>query len=226
MKKNIFLSVIMLLATMFVTSCNKDGWVEKINQEDAKYMAENYANDDYQWLECCIDFVDFLDEDNGHEVASVANIYKIVTAVDSANFVEKVVLIAHTRDTMVTEERYGIWVGDNRMDTFAPFKVNLEKALSQMYKANCPKPHSRHCVIRKEVGPKDCNPQYIFGNKQCQVYVDVVTGSVSSTNPVFDGFDVNDTIMVDTLDVNDTIIEDTVTTTDTIPVFGYIVPED
>ena len=220
MKKKIFLSVIMFLAAMFVTSCNKNSWVEKINQEDAKYMAENYANDDHQcqWLECCIDFVDFLDEDNGHEVTSVTNIYKIVTSVDSANFVEKVVLIAHTKDTMIVDEKCGIWVGDNRMDIYAPFDINLEKALSQMYKANCPKPHSRHCVIRKEVGPKDCNPQYIFGNQQCQVYVDVMTGSVSATNPVFDGFD--------KLDVNDTIMADTVVTADTIPVFGYIVPED
>ena len=105
MKKNIFLSVIMFLAAMFVTSCNKDGWVEKINQEDAKYMAENYANDDYQWLECCIDFVDFLDEDNGHEVAGVANISTLVTVIDSSTFTDTDVMIAPTNDTLQDEDK-------------------------------------------------------------------------------------------------------------------------
>ena len=53
--------------------------------------------------------------------------------------------------------------------------------------ANCPKPHSKKCTLRKELGPNgaDVNAQYIFGNSEQQVYVDAVTGKVSLTNPVY-----------------------------------------
>jgi hypothetical protein len=43
-------------------------------------------------------------------------------------------------------------------------------------------------VLRKEVAPLDCNPQYIFGNKRAQLYVDAVTGEVKDYNPAYKGF--------------------------------------
>ena len=42
-------------------------------------------------------------------------------------------------------------------------------------------------VLRKQVGPVDANPQWIFGNLHSQIYVDAVTGAVSKDNPAFDG---------------------------------------
>ena len=69
MKKNIFVMVIALFVAMFMTSCNscnnKGGneeiWVETIQKEDAQYMVENFG-DNYDLLECCIDFDNFIDE--------------------------------------------------------------------------------------------------------------------------------------------------------------------
>lgn len=52
--------------------------------------------------------------------------------------------------------------------------------------SNFPKPHSRNCVLRREIGPiPDVNPQYIFGNTKSQLYVDAVTGSVTNHTPAF-----------------------------------------
>jgi hypothetical protein len=68
-----------------------------------------------------------------------------------------------------------------------PVKVTFAEALEKLNQVNFPKPHSRYCVLRKEVGPKDANVQYIFGNSHAQLYVDAVTGEVTDHNPVFGG---------------------------------------
>ena len=59
---------------------------------------------------------------------------------------------------------------------------------------NLPKPHSKHVVLRKQIGPKACNPQWIFGNITSQIYVDAVTGEVNSKNPAFDEINLVDFI--------------------------------
>ena len=68
-----------------------------------------------------------------------------------------------------------------------PIKITFAEALEKLNQVNFPKPHSRYCVLRKEVGPKDANVQYIFGNSKAQLYVDAVTGEVTDLNPVFGG---------------------------------------
>ena len=60
-------------------------------------------------------------------------------------------------------------------------------ALERINQVNAPKPHSRYCVLRKEIAPNDINPQYIFGNSRAQLYVDAVTGTVCTENPAFAG---------------------------------------
>ena len=64
-------------------------------------------------------------------------------------------------------------------------KVSFKEAYNKIMATNYPKPHSRHVVLRKEIGPQDANPQYIFGNSQAQIYVDAVTGDVTDKNPAF-----------------------------------------
>ena len=79
------------------------------------------------------------------------------------------------------------WLGYKTFLAFdPPENGSVMQAYEKMMNANCPKPHSRHCVLRREVGPiADINPQYIFGNDQMQVYVDAMTGEVRTNNPVF-----------------------------------------
>ena len=80
----------------------------------------------------------------------------------------------------------GFWIEDCVLNNEV-IKVSYQEAFEKMMATNMPKPHSRHCVLRKEVGPKDANPQYIFGNTRAQIYVDATTGKVSDKNPVFEG---------------------------------------
>ena len=212
MVKKIFILATIALA-MFMVSCNscsKPKDLEPENTEfacidvtetqlnDFSYMGMHYEN--YEWMESCIDMVDFIDEADTFNVSGVANVFKVIY-VDSitGGFRPIVVLIAHTADTTAYEVKEGLWVGDNDMREFVPLDVDFPTAWNRMMETNCVKPHSRHCVLRKEVGPKNCNPQYIFGNKTRQVYVDCITGDVTDKNPVFDGYENDDFV----LDCND-----------------------
>ena len=66
-------------------------------------------------------------------------------------------------------------------------KVTFAEAFQKVQEVNLPKPHTRQVVLRKQVGPVEANPQWIFGNLHSQIYVDAVTGAVSKDNPAFDG---------------------------------------
>lgn len=156
--------------------------VENIISTDRQYMYVNYGGN-YRWFETCITLQDFLDEENDGTVTSVSNIFQVVEESETGADVH-VVLAAHTPDTTAYEVKHAFWVEDYVLNEEA-ITVTFEQAYEKLMATNCPKPHSKHCVLRKQVGPVDANPQYIFGNSEAQVYVDATTGDVSTDNPVF-----------------------------------------
>ena len=99
-------------------------------------------------------------------------------------------MTVHTLDTSNIEVKEGFWVEDYPLNNEAVC-ISFEEAFTKLMEANCPKPHSRHCVLRKEIGPVDANPQYIFGNSRAQIYVDATTGEVSTINPAFPDANLN-----------------------------------
>ena len=162
--------------------------VNYINVSDIDWMGMQYADKDWKWLECCIDMEDFIDEADTCNVIAVANIFEYIDIVDTVTGAWRpvVILRAHVADTTVTEMREGLWVGDDPMNEYNPMEVDFAHAWNYMMMANCVKPHSQHCVLRKEVGPiAGVDPIYIFGNETAQVYVMSNTGEVTTTNPVF-----------------------------------------
>lgn len=162
--------------------------VNYINVSDIDWMGMQYADKDWRWLECCIDMEDFIDEADTCKVAAVANIFEYIEIVDTVTGAWRpiVILRAHVADTSVTEIKEGLWVGDDPMNDYNPMEVDFAHAWNYMMMANCIKPHSKHCVLRKEVGPiGGLDPIYIFGNATAQVYVMSNTGDVTTTNPVF-----------------------------------------
>ena len=157
--------------------------VENIVSTDRQSMYLNYGGD-YRWFETCILMKDFLDsEDCDGTIAGISNVFQVVREEGKTADVH-VILYAHTPDTTSVEVKKGFWVEDMPMNNEA-IKVTFKQAYDKMMQANCPKPHSKHCVLRKQVGPVEANPQYIFGNSQAQVYVDAVTGEVRGYNPAF-----------------------------------------
>ena len=181
MKKFLILALLAFVACIIV-SCKhkkkelvkKELNVESLISSDKELVAQTYG--EYKWYETSIGLKDFLDNDGG-EVASVSNIFQVMIDNDV-----HVVICTHTETEDKADVIHTFWVEDFPMEDI---KVTYQEALEIINKVNYPKPHSKHCVLRKQVGPKPCNPQYIFGNQQAQLYVDAVTGEVTDKNPAF-----------------------------------------
>ena len=157
--------------------------VENTVSTDREFMFLNYGGD-YRWFETCILMKDFMDEETDGSVEAVTSIFQVVTEIDSSCYDTHVIMTVHTLDTSTIEVKEGFWVEDYPLNNEA-ICISFEEAFIKLMESNYPKPHSRHCVLRKEVGPVFTNPQYIFGNSRAQIYVDATTGEVSDINPVF-----------------------------------------
>lgn len=187
MKKIIYLLTLVLC----LASCNscKDTLdavnlnVERITTTDKEYMFTNYTGD-YKWYETCILLNDYLDEECDGTIASITNVFQVVLSEDANNCDTNVILAIHTPEDTNIEIKHGFWVEDFSMND-EEIKIPFTQAFENIMKVNYPKPHSRHVVLRKEVGPFAANPQYIFGNQDMQLYVDAITGEVTDKNPAF-----------------------------------------
>lgn len=196
MRKFLWMFVVALMAVT-MSSCNSCKKENKSEDVKAPLIVENVYNTDrqqmfttygknYNWFECCILLKDYMDsEECDGSVAGVSNVFQVVTEIDSTSADVHVILYSTTEEAKQIDEKHGFWVGDLPLNDYT-FNVTYMQAYEKMMNANCPKPHSRHCVLRHEVGPMpDVNPQYIFGNDQMQVYVDAMTGEVRTNNPAF-----------------------------------------
>lgn len=185
MKKFIFI----LCALLAIVGCKP----KKPVVEPVELVVENVVstdrekvfldNGEYKWYETCVVYDNFFDADTTHTVASVSNIFQILIG-DEKSFDTYVFFYNHTPISNTVEKVHSFWVEDFPLNN-EEIKITFAEALQKMYEANIPKPHSRNVVLRKEIGPLNANPQYIFGNSQAQVYVDAVTGEVRGYNPAF-----------------------------------------
>jgi nitrate reductase alpha subunit len=159
--------------------------VEHVVATDKQTMFTQF-NKDYRYFESQITLKNFMDGENASaEVAEINNVFQVVDiAEDQKSADVHVVMFNHVGDKTETTVINSFWVEDYALNDEA-IKVTFEQAFDKMMKANIVKPHSRKCTLRKEIGPKEANPQWIFGNSRAQVYVDAVTGDVSAINPAF-----------------------------------------
>lgn len=192
---------LMAVAALMITSCSSceksenkseitESEITKLNASsvtstDREYMYINYGSD-YRWFEQCVLLKDFLDEDGDGTIEGISNVFQVIDK-NSDSYDTYVLLIAHSdngKDSI--DVKHGFWVEDFPLND-ADIEITFEQAYDKIMQVNFPKPHSRHCVLRKEIGPIAANPQYIFGNNKAQLYVDAVTGEVSDKNPAFGG---------------------------------------
>lgn len=155
---------------------------------DRQDMYLNHG-DNYRWFETCMRLNDFLDEENDGSLAEVVNVFQAISEAGDG-YDTKVFKFQHFADgTYAKDSVIGFWVEDNPLNE-EMIKLTYQEAYDKLMATNLPKPHSRYCTLRKQVGPKAANPQYVFGNLKAQVYVDAVTGEVTDVNPAF-GPDLN-----------------------------------
>lgn len=154
---------------------------------DRERMYAEYGGD-YRWYETSVVLKDYLDEENDGTVSGVSNIFQVVREMGSGADVF-VIMYTHVGDSTDTQIAHSFWIEDfplnSEEEEQGPALLTFRQAYEKLMETNIPKPHSRQAVLRKEVGPLDANPQWIFGNQEAHVYVDAKTGEVRSWNPVF-----------------------------------------
>lgn len=78
-----------------------------------------------------------------------------------------------------------VWIEDRDMSN-APIKLSAEEALTRLKEWNGILPKDCNFIIlRLPVGPKDCNPQWVFGDVFDVLFIDAVTGEIRTWNPAF-----------------------------------------
>lgn len=195
----VFLMGLMLMIGMSSCTCtqqkdNGEVGVAELNVEhiiatDRQAMFVEHGGD-YRWYETGVQLKDWLDEENDGAIDMVVNVFQVVEDYNENSFDTYVYKFQHFSDGTVNEEGiHGFWVEDWPLEHEA-IKVTFKEAYDKVMEVNLPKPHTRQVVLRKEVGPKECNPQWIFGNLRSQIYVDAVTGEVSPTSPAFNALNI------------------------------------
>jgi hypothetical protein len=161
--------------------------VENIISTDKQAMY--LINENYRWYETMILLNNYLDEENDGSIAEVVNVFQAIKDYNEKSFDTKVYKFQHFADgTYAVDSVDGFWIEDFPLvDTvkIIPYK----EAYQLVNQVNFPKPHSRHVCLRNPIGPKECNPQWVFGNIESQIWIDAVTGEAKNSNPAFpDGF--------------------------------------
>lgn len=161
--------------------------VENVVSMDREAMFLNYG-ENYRWYETCVLLKDYFDEDSDGSFVMVTNVFQALLDKTETSCDTYVVKFQHIGDSTITESVHSFWVEDCPLETEV-INLTYEQAFQRIQEVNYPKPHSKHCILRKPVGPKDCNPQWVFGNIRMQIWVDAVTGEVKDSNPAFEGYD-------------------------------------
>jgi len=200
--KKLFVILASILLMIGVSSCNSctnqssnptlatvevvdSMFVEHTVALDRQAMFAKGVDNDYRWYETNIRLVNFLDEEYAG-IDEVVNVFQTVESRDAQSFDTVVYKFQHTAEGTVEGFTHGFWIEDYPLND-EQITVTFVQALEKINEVNLPKPHSRYAVLRKQVGPVDANPQWIFGNVRAQLYVDAVTGEVSTENPAFKG---------------------------------------
>ncbi len=80
---------------------------------------------------------------------------------------------------------HDIWIEDANLCN-APVKLSAEDALQRLKEWNGVLPKDcKFITLRLPIGPKDCNPQWTFGDTYNVLFIDAVTGEVRDFCPAF-----------------------------------------
>lgn len=184
MKKNfIILLLVSLMTFCSCERCNKPlepaMTIENVIKLDKDVMVSK-DKESFIWLETLVRLESYLDEENDGSYDEVVNVFQTIN-----NGEPMVYKFQHFKDgTNTADSIIGFWIEDHPLlDSL--LNVPYDSAFVLMSKANLPKPHSKNAILRNPIGPKLCNPQWVFGNIDTQIWVDATDGNISKSNPAF-----------------------------------------
>lgn len=194
MRNLVFLA---LMSLVMFCSCNSCGNKEKNTiigdtlcvEASIKADLEAMLKKDkkaFDWFETSLLLNDYLDEECDGSYIKIMNVFQ---AIGKEDLDPKVYQLQHFVDGRILEDSInGFWIEDFPL-VDSLIKVPYDSAFNLVMQVNLPKPHSKNVVLRNPIGPNPCNPQWVFGNVQSQIWVDATTGDIRESNPAFpDGY--------------------------------------
>lgn len=157
---------------------------------EATIMADRVKMDEevstYKWFETRVEYDNFFDTDTTLTISKVESLFQVAIEdpLGIKTFVYDFIHEPDVENDTIPEPIEGFILDDKPLND-EQIVLTFSEALERLYEANLPKPHSAKVVLRKALGPKVANAQYIFGNTEEQVFVDAVTGDVTDKNPVY-----------------------------------------
>ena len=152
-------------------------------EEDCKYMKETYG-DDYRWYEASAILCDYLDAENTDgTIAELTNIFMI--RADKDSYDTNIIMFIHTTEGTVTQIIPSHWVEEDVFIIPERVRITFNRAWKTALKAT-PILHTKHVVLRKQLGPNDTAPQYIFGNNHGLVFIDAFSCQLNYESPAFE----------------------------------------
>lgn len=211
MKKSLFLCLLLAIVSIMATGCvgcqseKKEQPKESVNESlyhDYDGVVQDFTagvshvqalhrqtmntlagSAEYQWRNSRVTFNDDVtleNIDNLH-IVSVRDVYCYWN--EQGPWVQ--FITSHVKDgVQIPYPINDVWIEDANLSD-KPIKLTCEQALQRLKEWNGVLPKANFITLRLSVGPKDCNPQWTFGNVYDVVFIDAVTGEVRDSDPAF-----------------------------------------
>lgn len=214
MKKSLFLSLLLAIVSIMATGCvgcqseNKEQPNESVNYHDYDGVVQDFSAGvseiqalhrqtmfnlaqqakpvkGYQWRNSRVIFNDTLTFDNIDDL-HITDVNDVFFYWDKEKGPQvQYVNVNVKRGTQVPWPISDVWIEDKDLSD-QPIKLSAEEAILKLKEWNGVLPKDCNFIIlRLPVGPKDCNPQWTFGDIDDVLFIDAVTGEIRDSNPAF-----------------------------------------
>ena len=190
--RKFFVVLASILIAFAVSSCKCTREEDPVIEfPEATIMADRAEMDEevstYKWFETRVEYDNFFDADTTLAISKVESLFQVAVEdpLGIKTFVYDFIHEPGVENDTIPEPIEGFILDDKPLND-EQIVLTFSEALERLYEANLLKPHSAKVVLRKALGPKAANAQYIFGNTEEQIFVDAVTGDVTDKNPVYD----------------------------------------
>lgn len=143
------------------------------------------ALDNYQWRNSLVILNDTVTMENIDDL-HVVSIRDVFYYWDNEKGPQTQFITDHIKfGTQIPYPFNDVWIEDTDMSE-QPVRLSAEEALQKLKEYNGILPKgSNFITLRLAVGPKYCNPQWVFGDVYDVLFIDAVTGEIRDYDPAF-----------------------------------------
>lgn len=196
MKKSLFYSLLLAIACILgMSACNGcskgKGEAEKpdftagaehIQALHRQTMYGLIGGERYEWRNSKVLFTDSIKTENIGllKTKSVTDVF--FYSDDKGPHVQ--IITSDEDGTEILPAIRDVWIEDADISD-REVRLTAEDALQKLKEWNGVIPPAVSASLRRPVGPKKCNPQWVIGNVSEVVFIDAATGEISDWNPAF-----------------------------------------